>query len=240
MGKVPKLPELLIKGGITYKTEEEIFNFLSDHGVSPHLIRITSFGGNAYAALQSYEWLKVYKGKTIIHIEGVAASGGAVIAMSGNHVIITEHSTLMIHNPRIGAMENATSAELRREADELDAIAVKTRLTIHRKTGISDADIKELMDNETSFTAQEARALGFADEIFNPPKGLTFMVRGKSPTMNPVKKRLLLAAKKALEDELAAVMAEKDTHRATGVPPELSEREAKLKERLFFFPKFEV
>lgn len=72
---------------------------------------------------------------------------------------------LMIHNPWTMAVGNAN--ELRKQADDLDQIAKASIATYLAKAGdkLDEGTLKELLDNETWLTAQEAVDYGLADEV---------------------------------------------------------------------------
>lgn len=60
---------------------------------------INSPGGDCIAAAQIYNLLSDYKGKVTVKVDGIAASAASVIAMSGDEVLMSPVSMMMIHNP---------------------------------------------------------------------------------------------------------------------------------------------
>ena len=131
----------------------------ADHSI---LLRIHSpggevFDGNAIAnALQR-------RGNVEVQIEGLAASMATVISLSGAPVKMAENGFYMIHNPWGMAMGDA--AELRDQAELLDKIRLNMVNAYAAKSGQSAEQITEWMDAETWFTAAEAQAAGFIDEV---------------------------------------------------------------------------
>lgn len=131
----------------------------ADHSI---LLRIHSpggevFDGNAIAnALQR-------RGNVEVQIEGLAASMATVISLSGAPVKMAENGFYMIHNPWGMAMGDA--AELRDQAELLDKIRLNMVNAYAAKSGQSAEQITEWMDAETWFTAAEAQAAGFVDEV---------------------------------------------------------------------------
>ena len=77
---------------------------------------------------------------------------------------------LMIHNPWTYAVGNAN--ELRKQADDLDQITKSSVQTYLAKAGdkLDEQTLKQLMDDETWLTAQEAVDYGLADEVMEPNK----------------------------------------------------------------------
>lgn len=99
-----------------------------------------------------------------IRIEGMCASAATDIAtLPGAHVTIAEGSEYMIHNPWCIALGNAN--ELEHTIERLRGIEQMSRGFYVKRTGQSEEQIKEWMDAETWFTAEEAVEYGFADEV---------------------------------------------------------------------------
>ena len=156
----------------------------ADHSI---LLRIHSpggevFDGNAIAnALQR-------RGNVEVQIEGLAASMATVISLSGAPVKMAENGFYMIHNPWGMAMGDA--AELRDQAELLDKIRLNMVNAYAAKSGQSAEQITEWMDAETWFTAAEAQAAGFIDEVTDSmaiaatANKFTRLARFKNPPVN--------------------------------------------------------
>lgn len=131
----------------------------ADHKI---LLRIHSpggevFDGNAIAtALQR-------RGNVEVQIEGIAASMATLISLAGRPVKMAENGFYMIHNPWGAAMGDAE--ELRKQAELLERIRENMVNAYSAKTGQSPEQIGEWMDAETWFTADQAQAAGFVDEV---------------------------------------------------------------------------
>lgn len=159
------------------ETEVSIFDEIGGFGVSADqfisdlqkipadhkiLLRIHSpggevFDGNAIATALSR------RGNVEVQIEGIAASMATLISLSGRPVKMAENGFYMIHNPWGAAMGDAE--ELRKQAELLDRIRGNMVNAYAAKTGQSPEQIGEWMDAETWFTAAEAQAYGFVDEV---------------------------------------------------------------------------
>lgn len=115
------------------------------------------FDGNAIAtALQR-------RGNVEVQIEGIAASMATLISLAGAPVKMAANGFYMIHNPWGMAMGDA--AELRDQAALLDKIRANMVSAYAAKSGQSHEQITEWMDAETWFSATEAQAAGFVDEV---------------------------------------------------------------------------
>lgn len=126
-------------------------------------VRINSPGGGVFAGQAIYSSLRRHAAEITIYIDGLAASIASVIAMAGDKVIMPKNSIMMIHNPTLLTWGGAD--QLRKDAGILDKVR-ETMIAAYRdKTGLSDEDIIELLDDETWMTAQDAVDWGFADAI---------------------------------------------------------------------------
>lgn len=126
-------------------------------------IYINSPGGSVFAGQAIYNIIKRHKANVIVYVDGLAASIASIIAMAGNKIIIPSNAMLMIHNPWNIAIGN--SADFRKMADDLDKIGESLVAVYVERTGLSEDEIKTMMDNETWLTGKESLEKGFADEV---------------------------------------------------------------------------
>ena len=125
-------------------------------------LRINSPGGSVIDGNAMFNALQRHPAKVITHIDGLAASMASVIAMAGDEVHMADNALLMIHNPWTFSMGDAD--ELRADADLLDKMSASILSSYGRSQYEAD-ELKNLMDEETWFTAQEAFDAGFVDHI---------------------------------------------------------------------------
>ena len=71
----------------------------------------------------------------------------------------------MIHNPFTHVVGNAN--ELRKTADDLEKMGQVSVDIYCQVTGLDESVIKEMMDNETWITGEEAKEMGFATSFEN-------------------------------------------------------------------------
>lgn len=135
-------------------------------------IRINSPGGAADEGIAIYNVVKSFSQKRKLLnsnfrintiVDGFAFSAASIVAMGGDEVIMNQSSMLMIHNAWTMAMGDAK--ELLDIANFLAKLDAEIGKIYSAKTGISEADIKALMSNETFFTAEEAISGKFANKI---------------------------------------------------------------------------
>ena len=129
----------------------------------PMNLHINCVGGDVFEGMAIYNVIKKRTAKTTIYIEGVAASMGSVIALAGDELIMAENSLFMIHNAWGGAMGEAS--EMRKTAALLEKISGEIADIYIKKTRLPYDRVKEMMDEETWLSAEEAFNLGFVDSI---------------------------------------------------------------------------
>ena len=147
--------------GVTAKDFAADLNALK--GITDITLRINSPGGSVFDGMAIYNLLKQHQAQITVYIDGLAASMASAIAMAGDLVVMPENSMMMIHNP--WTMTSGDAEELRKNADLLDKIKIALLSAYATKTGLSEEEISDYMNEETWFTGSEAVALGFADEV---------------------------------------------------------------------------
>lgn len=144
------------------RAPQDVADFLNElDGKTDVKVHINSGGGDVFAGVAIYNILKKNSAKKTAYVDGLAASSASLIPFACDTIIIPSSAQLMIHNPWTYAQGNANG--LRNVADMLDQVA-KSMINIYienAKEGISEDDIKQMMDDEKWFTGQEA------SEIFN-------------------------------------------------------------------------
>lgn len=126
-------------------------------------IYINSPGGGVFEGQAIYNQLQRHAAHKTVHIDGIAASIASVIAMAGDTILMPENALLMVHRASGFGIGNAH--DLRKVADSLEKAETGIVAAYAQKTGKSSDELLALMDDETWMTADEAVALGFADQI---------------------------------------------------------------------------
>ena len=180
VGTENQTPELLVYGeisewyGVDSKTFAQQLQQIDNDEIN---VRINSYGGEVFTASAIYSMLKRHKATVNVFIDGIAASAASVIAMAGDNITMPENAMLMIHNPLTWTQGNAN--ELRETAELLDKVRDTLVATYRNKTGLDDATIIKLLDEETYLTAQEALEHGFIDAIENETQIAASLTREK-------------------------------------------------------------
>ena len=128
-------------------------------------LRINSPGGLASEAVAMRSILADAGFEEItVRIEGMCASAATVPAtLPGARVEIAEGSDYMIHNPWVVAVGEAK--DLEKTAQRMHDQEAKFRKMYVERTGQSEEAVKEWMDAETWFSAEDAVKYGFCDEV---------------------------------------------------------------------------
>lgn len=126
-------------------------------------VRINSGGGDVFTGHTIYNMIKQTNKRVKVVVNGLAASIASVIAMAGDVVEMPSNAMLMIHNP--SCYSGGTAEDMRKTADTLDKVAETIKAVYVNRTGLSDEEITQMMNDETWLTAQEAKDKGFCDII---------------------------------------------------------------------------
>lgn len=153
-------------------------HFLRENKGSPVVLRINSFGGSAYDGITIRNALAMHDGPTTAIVEGIAGSAASIIAVGAQRVKMLDNASFFIHRASVLAAGNAdVLEEAGKWLAQLDESIAKT---YRAKTGQSLDKIRAWMKGKvdgTNFSAQEAMAAKFIDEIVPlkasaPPKSM--------------------------------------------------------------------
>lgn len=166
-----KTAELLIYDeiGAWGKTSATLLNELAALGdLTTINVRINSPGGDVFEALAMHNALTRHPAQIITHVDALCASAATFILLAGDEVRMADNAMMMIHEPWTIAGGNAEAFQ--KQADLLDTIAEQIVNLYARKTGADPTSIREWMQAETWYTADQALAAGFIDAIDVPLK----------------------------------------------------------------------
>ena len=125
-------------------------------------IRMNSPGGNVFQGMSIVSAILSMNTPVCVHIDGIAASMAAVVAVAADRVCMMDFAKMMIHDPYFtGESGKATSPKqkkaLARLTDMLRQVLVRR--------GKDEATMAKLMREETWFSAAEELDAGLCDEI---------------------------------------------------------------------------
>ena len=147
-------------------------------------VYINSYGGEVAEGLSIYNQLKRHKAKVKTVCDGFACSAASVVFMAGDERIMSTASLLMIHNAWTWASGN--SKELRKQADDLDKITQASINAYMQEVNITEDELKQMLDDETWITPQEALEKGFITTIVNEKDAEEVSQSVKKSLMKPI------------------------------------------------------
>lgn len=135
-----------------------------DDGVSPVIAAFNSIGGDLFDGLAMHNALSRLGERCTGRVDALAASAASVAVCGAHRVVIASNAMLMIHNPWTYAAGDAE--DFRKVADVLDQTMEAIIAAYKAKApDIDEVELRRLVAAETWLTANEAVALGLADEI---------------------------------------------------------------------------
>ena len=128
---------------------------------------INSPGGSVSAGLAIYDTMQWMKSPVNTICMGLAASMGAFLLAAGRNGkrSALPHSRIMIHQPSGGAQ--GTAADIEIQAKEILRIRSRLNNLYVQYTGRSLEEVERAMDRDTFLEAEEAKAFGLVDEVFD-------------------------------------------------------------------------
>ena len=179
--------------------------------VSTINLSINSGGGSVFDGIAIYNMLKSHKATVNVYIEGLAASIASVIAMAGDTITMRSGSMLMIHRPFTVLQGNAE--EMRKTADTLEKMGDNIVDIYSGRTGISSDDIRNIMNEETWLSAEEAVEQGWATKLDKKEAVMNSVPKEILGRFSNVPKNVLARVKKKTlsQDRLNLIEREKQT-----------------------------
>lgn len=135
-----------------------------DDGMSPVIVAFNSIGGDLFDGLAIHNALSRLGERCTGRIDALAASAASVAVCGAHRVVIAANAMLMIHNPY--TFTGGDAEDFRRVADVLDQTLEAIIAAYKAKApDIDEAELRRMVNAETWLTANEAVALGLADEV---------------------------------------------------------------------------
>lgn len=151
---------------INMKTISDSLNSIGNRKL---LIKLNSYGGDAFEGIEIYNYLKSLKNKVVVEVTSIAASAASIIAMGADEIRMSNGSQLMIHEASTFAV--GTKSEMQKTLNALKSMDNSIVDIYHEKTGLDKTEILQLMEEETWFTSEEAVKYKFADNVITTKGG---------------------------------------------------------------------
>jgi ATP-dependent protease ClpP protease subunit len=126
-------------------------------------LRLNSPGGDVYDGVAIMNVLRSHPATVTTHVDGLAASIASVIALAGDRIVMQPGSTMMIHDA--SGFCYGQAPDMRELADMLDRHSDNIASLYAERAGGTVAEWRERMRGESWFSAEEAVAVGLADEV---------------------------------------------------------------------------
>ena len=141
-------------------------------GKEPIKLIINSIGGDVMAGGEIFTALKKYEGN--IETEVIfAASIATVIAMASDKIIMSPTGQFMIHN--VSTSVEGDYRDMEKSAQTLKNMNAMIASSYKSRMKVSNEELAKMMDNETWLNAQQAKELGFVDEIMFENKSKSYV-----------------------------------------------------------------
>lgn len=131
-----------------------------------YVVHIHSPGGDVFEGFAIYNALKNTGKEIEVWVEGQCASIAMSIASAASpgKLFSNERGSLMIHNPSFQNI-SGQSKDLRNAADLLDQIKSQFLREWQSRTGLKPEQLSEMYNTETWMTPEQAKDLGFVDDV---------------------------------------------------------------------------
>lgn len=155
--------------GWPYNDAGELVRMMAGMRDRPVTMRINSPGGDVFDGMSIYNAAANHPGGVTVRIEGLAASMASIVAMAGRKVEAYQNTMVMIHNAWMGVVGDHNF--MREMADVIEKISGQMLDVYVGKAKTGKREMKQMMDDETFMTAQEAKEKGLIDTVLANGKG---------------------------------------------------------------------
>lgn len=171
------VPELLLYGDIASATwygdevtPKQFCQDLEALGDVPELrVRISSGGGDVFAATAIGNALEQHKATVTAVIDGLCASAATIIACHCDRVKAAADTIYMIHPVRVGIYDFVDEKTLQNAIQAVQAIRSVIVKLYARKTCRAEDEVAAWMDATSYWSAEQAMENGFVDELIQEP-----------------------------------------------------------------------
>jgi len=205
-------------GGISAKQFAKDVKALGS--VAKITVRLHSPGGDVFDAVTMYNILKQHKAEVLMNIDGEALSAASMLAMAGDEILMAKNAIMMIHDAWTIAIGPAE--KMRRTAEMLEKVNATIVRTYADRVTIDEAEIIQMMSDESWIDAEQAVAMGFADGITEELAVAAYFDTTKFKYKNAPKRieaEALVPPANDIRTKLARMqMASQRANRAAGTP----------------------
>lgn len=128
-------------------------------------VLINSQGGDFFEAISIHNKLRDSGKKVVCYVNPFAFSAAAIVALAGDEVYMVENGLLFFHLPKAEVYGTKDAEQLTTLANALKKSEDILVNTIKARTGKTEDEARQIIQNDTWLTADEALASGLIDEI---------------------------------------------------------------------------
>lgn len=140
-----------------------------------HLDIINSPGGLMHEGMAIYSYLSQHPAYVSVNVLGLAASAATFPLMAADDRQASEISDILIHNARIFLFGIFTKEIMEAVNDEVQQMLTQSdelmALLYHRRSGLSQERISEMMKDDQFMSGSKAKELGFIDTLIPAKSG---------------------------------------------------------------------
>lgn len=163
-----------MKVGPSKESVKKLIKEVANSAASNIIVNINSYGGDVNDGISIHDMLAEHKAKITTVIHGHTASAATIISQAGNTRKMSSNALFLIHPASTVAMGN--SADIQAALSDLAKVDETIAGIYAKRTGQSHEEVAAIMNRFDGrgewLTAQEAKDLGFIDEIFEPMKAV--------------------------------------------------------------------
>lgn len=142
---------------------KEKLDSLIANGIKDVIVYINSGGGDCFEANEIVNELLRFTGSKTAKIGALCASAATYIASKCDTVQAAENTSYMIHKP--SGYCGGTAEEIKSYVKLVENMEAEYAKTYAKKTGLTEARIKELWVTDYWMSAEEGKKLGFINSI---------------------------------------------------------------------------
>ena len=163
---------LYVTDDIEFVGVDDLVRELRENDAEPAVVEVNSLGGAVHMAMQLFNAMVDRPGQTEVHITGIAASSGVIIASAGDRIIAHENTSVMVHPANVSVLwADASLLEFALEMVNKGTDQIIDLLAA--RSGQKTEKIYDLVWDKngqgTTLTAKEALDLGLVDEVRETP-----------------------------------------------------------------------
>lgn len=159
--------DVFVKTDMSAKKFKDLIDDIKD--AEELRIHINSFGGAVLAGFGIITIIENFKkntgAKVVIYIDGTAAGIASAIAMSGDEIYMARNAMFMIRNPYIFVAGD--DCDIERKKEDLKKFEDMLVANYMKRFNGTEVGLRQLMSDETWFSAEEAVNHGFVDKVID-------------------------------------------------------------------------